>query len=239
MDKKISIVDFYSSDSLTAILTYAFLRKKEQSGYVLTEDEKDLLYNNVHKTFLSMAFNNNYYYPCNKIPQGFETKLNLGAFVKYLIISQNKYQTGQGLFIECDIQNILDEALSMIPAGSMFPQKTRAVQVNTVKFSEDKIVLIARIDTEFGTIVKGYAYKPVTMELIRKYYPDFINNLEKNVYQSNKILLKFDFIYTAGRVIFDNDFEPLFYGQLRNVPKDMCNKIICDLENLIKTLTEF
>ena len=55
MDKKISIVDFYSSDALTAILTYAFLRKKEQSGYVLTEDEKDLLYNNVHKTFLSMA----------------------------------------------------------------------------------------------------------------------------------------------------------------------------------------
>lgn len=52
MTKRLSIEDFWTSKELTAILTYAFLKNKEQNGYVLTEDEKDLLYNKEHQTFL-------------------------------------------------------------------------------------------------------------------------------------------------------------------------------------------
>lgn len=162
MIQTISMRNFYSSNVLTAILNYAFLKNKEQTGYPLTE--KDLLYNKEHNTLLSVAFNNNGYYPFRETSEGFQTLLDLEAFVKYIIFFEQKDLEGQGLFIESHIQNILDEALGMIPEATIIPQETGTMQMKTVKFSEEKIVVVVRINGEFGTIVKAYSYFSPTIE---------------------------------------------------------------------------
>ncbi|MCM1219994.1 MAG: hypothetical protein NC548_36440 [Lachnospiraceae bacterium] len=234
MSKKVSMKDFYSSEEMTAILTYAYLKHKEQEGYPLTADEKDLLYGESHTTFLSMAFNNNYYYPCISSKQGLRTALNLEAFVKCIIAYKMSSYGEQSLFVECDIQHIMQEALAMIPQGFAEPDYTRTVQYNAVKFSEDKLVLVARINTEFGTIVKGYVYIPPTMERFRKYYPDFILDIEHRLYLEQPYGFLGNYNYAIGRTLFDNDFEPLFYGVLCDVPQEMRDAVARDYKSFLK-----
>lgn len=234
MSNNLSMKDFYSSEQITAILTYTYLKYKEQAGYPLTADEKDLLYNKEHQTFLSMAFNNNGYYPCSPALNGFKTHLDLESFVKCMVIEKMNSHEQSDLFVECNIQQIFQEALSMIPAGFIEPKFTRTVQFNTVKYSEDKIVLVARIDTEFGTIVKGYVFIPPTMERFRKYCPDFVVNIENKVYQNRFMKLMNDMNYAIGRTLFDNDFEPLFYGDASNIPREMYSAVKFDYTEIIR-----
>lgn len=234
MSNNISMKDFYSSEQMTAILTYTYLKNKEQAGYPLTQDEKDLLYNKEHQTFLSMAFNNNGYYPCSPAPQGFITHLDLESFVKCMVIEKMNSHGHPDLFIECNIQQIFQEALSMIPVGFIEPKFTRNVQFNTVKYSEDKIVLVARIDTEFGTIVKGYVFIQPTIERFRKYCPEFVANLENKFYQNRFINLMCDMNYAVGRTLFGNDFNPLFYGDVNKIPKEMYGAVKFDHTEIIR-----
>ncbi len=234
MSNNISMKDFYSPEELTGILTYAYLENKEQAGYPLTQNEKDLLYNKEHQTFLSMAFNNNGYYPCSHAPQGFITHLDLESFVKCMVIEKMNSHGQPDLFVECNIQQIFQEALSMIPAGFIEPKYTRTVQFNTVKFSEDKNVLVARIDTEFGTIVKGYVFIPPTIERIRKCCPEFVANLENKFYQNRFVNLMCDTNYAIGRTLVGNDFEPLFYGDLSQIPKEMYDSGKFDYMEIIR-----
>lgn len=238
MTKRLSIEDFWTSKELTVILTYALLKNKEQTGYVLTEDEKDLLYNKEHQTFLSMALNNNYNYPYSETPQGLKTMLDLEAYVKSTIISKEKYQVGQGLFVMCNIDNILEDALALIPAGSMIPQNTRTVQMNTLKFTEDKISVIIRLDTEFGSIVKAYVYTPPTLDVLCHCLPEVREDVENHIYKTNRLLFLNDLLYAGGRSIFGNDFEAFFNGEIYYVPIEMRDKIACDLEKIEKRLTK-
>ncbi|MDE6789276.1 MAG: hypothetical protein K2J47_08160 [Ruminococcus sp.] len=237
MTKTISMRNFYSSDVLTAILTYAFLKNKEHAGYILTDDEKDLLYNKKHNTIMSMAFNNNGYYPLRGIPGGFQTLLDLEAYVRNMIFFELQKLEGQGLFMEYCIQNILNEALSMIPEGTIITQDVGTVQMNTVKFSDDKIILVVRINGEFGTIVKGYTYFPPTIEALKKYAPGFAEAYDSNIYRNNRLIFLRDLLYAGGRMIFDNDFEPLFNGEISHVPAVMHDKIVCSLDEFERKIT--
>lgn len=236
MTKRLFIEDFWNSKELTAILTYALLKNKEEAGYALTEDEKDLLNNKEHQTFLSRAFNNNYNYPYSETLQKLKTVLDLEAYVKNIIISKEKYQTGQGLFIMCNIDNILKDALTIIPTGSMIPQNTRTVQTKTLKFTDDKIVVIIRLDTEFGSIVKAYVYTPPTIDILCCFLPEMREKLENHIYATNRILFLRDLLYAGGRWIFGNDFETFFNGEMCYVPVEMRDKIVCDLEKIEKRL---
>lgn len=237
MTQTISMRNFYSSEAFTAICTYAFLKNKEQAGYALTYEENDLLYNKKHNTITSILFNNNGYYPLREGLGCFQTILDLESYVKNIILSEQQKQMGQSLFMECCIQNILNEALSMIPDCMTIIKDVGTVQMNTVKFSDDEIILIARINGEFGTIIKGYIYFPPTIEALKKYAPGFAERYDSNIYKNNRMLFLSDLLYANGRMIFDNDFEILFHGNIFNVPAEMLDKMLCSLDKFERTVS--
>ncbi len=72
------------------------------------------------------------------------------------------------------------------------------------------------------------------MERIRKYCPEFLANLENKVYQNRFMNLMCDTNYAIGRTLFDNDFEPLFYGDMSNIPKEMYDLGKFDYIEIIK-----
>lgn len=242
--RKLCVHDF-DTVQLTAITTYAYLKSKQAQGCPLTPNEANLLEESFHPTPLSMLLNSHRKHPYIVTDKGFDTTLDLEGYV--MGMAKRAVAESDGT-IACDMNDLFCEVLSKIPAVPTTPQNVPVILSNAELLLNRSILVFTAINTEYGTIVKCYAYRTLSYDDLMNRIPSIGDGIraviasagEKpewdHIVQYNGLWEDLMYVYCCS--IFGIDYEIVFRNNEYNLPPFLRDRLIADVKDILPVLKE-
>ncbi|MBR2284699.1 MAG: hypothetical protein IJ874_09850 [Ruminococcus sp.] len=227
--RNINLNDFTAPVQLTIIATYAYLRGKQSQGKPLLPAEVTLLSGRLQDSPLCMMLGSN-------AENGYlQTAMNLEGNI-CLMAANLIARYGAGL--QLDLNSLCQEMLPKIPLGA-------ACSYSEIR-TDGTMLILSRIDTGYGTVVKCYQYRIASfdemLDILLSYddeleailenlkdYPDASSWMES---------LEEDLLNAYCYHIFGKDYESVYQNDVRKLPPMLLYQLGADIRENLRRIEE-